>query len=146
MDFKRHLDESKDMRELFTTLADDLLQRDVVLSRLLWFSALESHRLSGKFFKTYVAQYYEDLADHVRRRQARGDLRKVDPMLAARGFLGMVAYHFLIQELFGAKRYQKFDRHKVSETMADIWLTGLANERQSRNGDGKHANGAGHPK
>lgn len=142
----RRLEESKDIREVFTTLAEDLLQRDVTLSRLFWFSALENHRLSARFFKTYIAKYYEELAEHVRRQQSRGEFRKVDPMLAARGFLGMVAYHFLIQELFGAKRYQKFDCREVSEVMADIWLTGVAAERPSRNGAGEHANGARHLK
>ena len=145
-EMSRRLAESKDIHELFTTLAEDLLQRDVTLSRLLWFSALENHRLAGRFFKTYVAKYYEELAEHVRQKQARGEFRKIDPMLAARGFLGMVAYHFLIQELFGAKRYQKFDCHKVSETMADIWLTGVAAARPSKNGEGGHGDEARHLK
>lgn len=143
-ELSRRLEGSKDLHELFTALAEDLLQRDVTLSRLLWFSALENHRLAGRFFKTYVAKYYEELAEHVRLHQSRGEFRKVDPLLAARGFLGMVAYHFLIQELFGAKRYQKFDCHKVSETMADIWLTGVTAERPSRNGAGEHARDARH--
>ena len=49
----------------------------------------------------------------------------VDPLLAARGFLGMVWYHFQIQELFGGKRVQTFDPHHVSETLVDVWLHGM---------------------
>jgi AcrR family transcriptional regulator len=115
-------------REFFAAIADDILRRnseDTTLSRLLLFSALERHHLSHRFFRTYVAQYYEALADHIRRGIREGSFRRVDPLLAARGFLGMVIYHFLIQELFGGKRYQKFDPRKVSDTLTDIWLEGM---------------------
>jgi len=37
----------------------------------------------------------------------------------------MVAHHLQIQELFGGKRYQKFDPRRASETMANIWLHGM---------------------
>ena len=45
--------------------------------------------------------------------------------MAARGFLGMVAYHFLIQEFFSGEQYQKFDPAKVADTLAGIWLAGI---------------------
>src|SRR5262249_27717863 len=125
-----------DAHELFVSVAQDILQRDVTLSRLLWFSALENHRLAGRFFKTYVVKYYEELAAHIRKRMRGGEFRDMDPLLAARGFLGLVAYHFQIQELFGAKRYQKFDSHKVSKTLTEIWLHGVKAARPSRNENG----------
>ncbi len=125
-------------RELFAAIGRDLLERnakDVTLSRLLLFSALENHRLSHRFFRTYIAEYYEALAEHIRRRVGEGKFRRVDPLVAARGFLGMVIYHFLIQELFGGKRYQKFDSRKVCAILADIWLQGmLAHTSSSRPG------------
>jgi hypothetical protein len=31
----------------------------------------------------------------------------------------------LVQEIFGAKRYQDFDVKEVSETLTDIWLGGM---------------------
>lgn len=115
-------------REIFAGIAEDILRRnteDSTLGRLLLFSALENHRLSHRFFQTFVAKRYETLAEHIRARIRDGAFRHVDPLLAARGFLGMVIYHFLIQELFGGKRYQKFDLRRVSETLADIWLRGM---------------------
>jgi hypothetical protein len=72
-----------------------------------------------------VAEFYERLAGYIRQQVRAGRFRKIDPLLAARGFVGMVSYHFLIQELFGGKRYQKFDLNKVSSTLADIWLQGM---------------------
>ena len=123
-----------DDRELFTAIAQDWLERkrkDVAMSRLLLFTALENHRLSHRFFRTHVARYYETLAERIRKRIQEGVFRPVDPLLAARGFLGMVIYHIWVQELFGGGKYQKFDSRLVGSTLTDIWLQGV---RVSGNG------------
>lgn len=132
--------------DLFTEIATDILERranDQTLSRLLLFSALENHKLSSRFFRTYVADYYEVLAGFIRERIDRGDFRKVDPLLAARGFLGMVIYYSWVQELFGGKRYHKFDVQQVSKTMAEIWLRGMqtSSENPDRVSGNSHKNG-----
>jgi AcrR family transcriptional regulator len=114
-----------DDRAKLAAIAEELLSRDVTLSRLLLYTALENHELSHRFFRTHVAQYLEMLADYVRQGIAAGRFRDVDPLLAARGFLGMLVYHFQIQELFGGKRVQTFDTHHVSETLVDLWLKGM---------------------
>src|SRR4029077_15909752 len=116
--------------ESFNAIAREFLvrnARDTELTRLLWFTALESHSLSRRFFRTYVAVYYEALAEYIRRRVREGAFRQVDPLLSARGFLGMVVYHFLVQELFGGQKYQKFDPEMVAGSLAGIWLNGMRN-------------------
>ncbi|HKV91685.1 MAG TPA: TetR/AcrR family transcriptional regulator [Candidatus Angelobacter sp.] len=116
--------------EIFAAIAREFLTRtarDTELTRLLWFTALENHTLSRRFFRTYVAVYYEALADYIRSRASEGAFRKVDPLVSARGFLGMVVYHFLVQELFGGAKYQKFNPATVAETLAGIWLDGMQN-------------------
>ncbi len=126
--FQENPGADKDERKFFAAIAGDILRRnteDITLSRLLLFSALERHQLSHRFFRTYVAGYYEALADQIRKRIREGSFRRVDPLLAARGFLGMVIYHFLTQELFGGKRIHKFDPNEVTETLTDIWLEGM---------------------
>ena len=115
-------------REILSAIATQILERrakDQSLSRLLIYSALENHRLSGRFFRNYVAEYYDLLADYVRQGIEQGRFRQVSPLLAARGFLGMVIYHSWIQELYGGKRYQKFSVQEVSESFADLWLEGM---------------------
>jgi AcrR family transcriptional regulator len=112
-------------RELLTAIAQELLGRDVTLSRLLLYTALENHELTARFFRTHVAQYLEVLADYIRAGIAAGRFREVDPLLAARGFVGMIWYHFQIQELFGGKRVQTFDPSHVAATLVDIWLGGM---------------------
>lgn len=115
-------------REIFTAIAEDILRRrakDTDLSRLLLFSALENQRRSQRFFQTHVATYYELIAEYIRKRIDDGAFRAVNPLLAARAFVGMVVYHSQIQEIYGAKRYQDFDVKEVSQTLADIWLGGM---------------------
>jgi AcrR family transcriptional regulator len=133
--------------QVFTALAREFLvrtPRDTELTRLLWFTALENHTLSERFFRTYVAVYYEALAGYIHQRIRAGRFRKIDPLLAARGFFGMVVYHFLVQELFGGEKYQKFDAEEVAATLAAIWLAGMQSPeaysgRNGSNGHSRHA-------
>ena len=122
--------------EVFQEIARDILartQRDRQLTRLLWFTALENHELSARFFRTFIADYYEAFASYIRKRIRLGVFRKTDPLVAARGFVGMVAYHFLIQEFFSGEQYQRFDPEKVAETLASIWLAGMQTPGQENN-------------
>lgn len=126
-------------REALAKLAEEILRRneaDPSMTRLYFFTALENHKLSHRMFRTYALEYYEILADYIRTRIRRGQFRNVDARLAARSFIGMIAQHYQTQELFGAKRYQKFDSRQVSETLTDIWLGGLIAQNGKRNGNG----------
>jgi AcrR family transcriptional regulator len=139
---KKILKEGKGDLEVFQAIARQILERsarDRELTRLLWFTALENHELSVRFFKIFVAEYYEALAGYIRTRIRQGVFRRVDPLLAARGFLGMVVYHFLVQELFGGEQYRNFDTEEVAATLAGIWLAGMMNPGASRmNGQNGH--------
>ncbi len=124
-------------QEALAGVAEDILRRnmdDPTRTRLFLFSALESHALSRRFFRTHVVRYYDVLADYIRERIRRGEFRRVDPRLAARSFLGMVAHHYQVQELFGGKHYQRFDPRRVSQTLADIWLSGMHAPNGHRSG------------
>lgn len=115
--------------EMFTDIARHVLNRnlsDPAKSRLLLFSGLENHRLSQRFFKTYMSEWYELLAGYIRRQIANGRFRNVDPVLAARGFFGMIFHHYLVQEIFGGARYQSYEIEQVVQTMAGLWLRGIS--------------------
>ena len=129
-----NLEAGGDDLDVLSRVAFEVLERrakDQTLSRLLLFSALEKHELSERFFRNYIVNYFEVLARFVRQGIAAGRFRKVDPLLAARGFLGMVVYHSWIQELYGGKRVQDFDLREVSRTLAGIWLRGVQVEKKS---------------
>jgi AcrR family transcriptional regulator len=134
-----NLEEGGNDLDVLCRVAFDLLERrakDQNLSRLSLYSALEKHELSERFFRNYIANYFAVLERFVREGIAGGRFRKVDPLLAARGFLGMVVYHSWIQELYGGKGIQDFDLLMVSQSLADIWLqgvrTGNGNQRKSK--------------
>lgn len=123
-----NLDAPGDDLEVLSRVAFEVLDRraqDQTLSRLLLFSALEKHELSERFFRNYIENYFDVLARFVRQGISAGRFRRVDPLLAARGFVGMLVYHSWIQELFGGKEVQDFDLHVVSRTLARTWLEGV---------------------
>jgi AcrR family transcriptional regulator len=133
--------------QVFSAVAREFLLRsehDRELTRLLWFTALENHELSSRFFNTFVADYYQALAGHIRERIRQGAFRKTDPLLAAGGFLGMVVYHFLVQELFGGEQFQEFDPVKVAETLSQIWLAGMQNPAAHGTGNGSNGSNGHH--
>jgi AcrR family transcriptional regulator len=129
--------------DILSGLAEDILERrakDQTLSRLLLYSALENHRLSNRFFRAFISGYYELLAEYIERRTRAGAFRPVDPMLAARAFLGMIIYHSWVQELFAGKRYQRLSVQQVSRRLVDVWLQGML-QPVRRNGVRKPAHG-----
>lgn len=112
----------------FAAIAGDLLTRnfsDSRLYRLLLFCALEDHELSHRFFRRYIWDYYTGVAEHIRRRIAEGAFRDVDPMLAARAFIGMVLHYFLVEELFRGRRPGASEIKRLSQALSVSWLAGM---------------------
>lgn len=94
--------EKRDDTRVFTIIAKFRIHRgaDPSLLRLLLFSALEGHELSDMFFRNRHRVFYEYLAGYIGRRMREGAFRKVDPLLAAQAFIGMIVYHRLLHEIF----------------------------------------------
>jgi len=140
---EEYLTSGRSDEEILTAIAETLLvrtQQDTTLTRLLLFSALRNAELSEQFFRTYVTDCYELLANYIRLGIEQGRFRPVDPLLAARSFLGMFTYHILVQEIFGGERHQKFDSRTVARQLTGIWLNGIAvvsanNGRQAESKD-----------
>ena len=100
-------------------------EQDPSLMRLLLFSALEGHDLSQLFFESKVRGLHEFLSDYIERRIADGAFQSVDPLLAARGFVGMVAHYLLIHEIFGVKRPAGLLPEHVIDTFVRLFLQGI---------------------
>lgn len=121
---KELLESGLDDETMLHKLAADLLERherDLTLTRLLFFSALEAHELSHRFAQTYLADFYETITSYIRRRIREGAFRPVDPSFAARAFFGMVFQYLLACQLFGIKA----EPQKAAVTFTDIWLKGM---------------------
>lgn len=120
--------EKRDDERVFTLIAGFRIHRgsDPSLLRLLLFSALEGHELSDMFFRNRHRVFYEFLAGYIAKRTKEGAFRKVDPLLAAQSFIGMIVYHRLLHEIF------KVPPHCTPEEAVsgyvDVFLEGLRNE------------------
>jgi len=100
-------------------------ERDPSLMRLLLFSALEGHELSEIFFESRVRRLHEFLSSYIRKRVEEGRFRPVDPLVVARGFIGMVIHYLLIHEVFGVKRPPRSSPEEVVELFVSIFLKGI---------------------
>ncbi len=116
----------RDDRRVFTLIAGYRIRpgADPTLLRLLLFSALEGHELSDMFFGKHHKVFYDRLAAYIQARVEDGAFRQVDPLLAARAFIGMVVHHRLLHEIFGVRMDRSHD--DTVSTYVDIFLQGLA--------------------
>jgi|SRR5205823_5944854 len=119
-----------DTRDVLAAIAENLLDRtseDADLTRLLLFSALRNSELSENFFRTYMAGIYEAIASFIRHGIRKGQFRRVDPVMAARGFMGMISSHILLEELLGESRNRSTPQ-VLGRQLADLWLNGMSLE------------------
>ncbi len=123
-DLKTLADEQHD-EKVFTYIAKTIVEQapDIQLIRLLFFSALEEHELSDMFFQNHVRVFYDFLAGYIDRRIREKAFRSVDPLLAARAFMGMLIYHRLLSQLFQVPVPQK--PQEIEATFVTIFLDGL---------------------
>lgn len=103
---------------------------DPTLLRLLLFSALEGDELSDMFFGKHHMIFYEHVAAYVRTRIDEGAFRDVDPLLAARAFIGMVVHHRLLHEIFGVPMHRSHE--DTVETYVELFLHGLTRPTPTR--------------
>lgn len=113
----------------FAIQALDKHQSDVAFMRLLFYSALEEHELAERFFGEFVTEIYKFLGNYIQKRQTAGALRKVDPKIIVRSFLGMLIHHSLNNILWDKKRrILDIDNDTAARSFAEIVLRGASNE------------------
>jgi AcrR family transcriptional regulator len=129
----------QDDYRVFTMIASYRIRPcvDSTFLRLLLFSALERHELSEMFFGKHHKVFYDHLATYIRTRITDGAFRPVDPLLAARAFIGMVVHHRLLHEIFGVPMHQSHE--DTVATYVDLFLTGLIKMPASRKSSGRHS-------
>ena len=125
LDAMEESSKKRDDRRVFSIIAGYRIRPDVdsTLLRLLLFSALEGHELSDMFFVKHHKVFYERLATYIRTRIKEGAFRAIDPLLAARAFIGMVVHHRLLHEIFGVPQHRSHG--ETVATYVDLFLQGL---------------------
>lgn len=124
-------EKKRDDRRVFSLIAGYRIRPgvDPTLLRLLLFSALEGHELSDMFFDKHHKVFYDHLAAYIQTRVEDGAFRQVDPLLAARAFIGMVVHHRLLHEIFGVPMDRSHD--DTVSTYVDVFLHGLVEAPQT---------------
>ena len=115
----------RDDHRVFTMIASYRIRPgvDSTFLRLLLFSALEGHELSEMFFGKHLKVFYDHLTTYIRTRIEEGAFRPLDPLLAARAFIGVVVHHRLLHEIFNVPMQQSHE--DTVATYVDLFLTGL---------------------
>ncbi len=115
----------RDDRRVFTLIASFRIRPgvDPTLLRLLLFSALEGHELSDMFFGKHHKIFYDHLAAYIGTRIQEGAFRRIDPLLAARAFIGLVVHHRLLHEIFGVPMHRS--NEETVSSYVDLFLHGL---------------------
>ncbi|MDX6712515.1 MAG: hypothetical protein QOH96_3531 [Blastocatellia bacterium] len=99
--------------------------------RLLMHSALEGHELSQMFWDRTVTRTYEFLGGYIRRRQAAGALRAMDPGLAVRAFFGMLIHHSINNNLWDkARQILDISNEQAALEYTEILLRGTFSNAQ----------------
>ena len=122
-----------DDRQVFETLAFHILEfheQDDTAMRLLLYSALEGHELAEMITRNFILKAHQQLAEYVKKRIADGVFRRVDPMVAVRGFLGMVIGHVMNKKFFfcpGGPIRLKITNREAAAAFTDIFLASMTN-------------------
>ena len=126
-----------DDRGVFGGLAKliiEALQADPAFFRILLYTALEGHSLAEPFFRQRMAALREFLSGYIARRTREGAFRKLDPVLAARAFIGMVWDYVLVRELFQQKESYPISGEAAADTFVSIFLDGMTAGKEGRRG------------
>jgi AcrR family transcriptional regulator len=123
---------AKDDRKVFESLALNLLDfhdQDDTAMRLLLYSALEGHELAEMIFRNHILKTHRQVADYVKTRIADGAFRRIDPMTAVRGFLGMVINHVMHKKFFQQNDNEilAVSNRQAAERLTDFFLASMTN-------------------
>jgi AcrR family transcriptional regulator len=123
----------RDDRQVFETLASHILEfheHDDTAMRLLLYSALEGHELAEMITRNFILKTHQQLAEYVKKRMAEGVFRRVDPMVAVRGFLGMVIGHVMNKKFFfcpGGPIRLNITNREAAAAFTDLFLASMTN-------------------
>lgn len=118
---------AEDDAAFFTRLGELVLgwhEEQPQMLRLLLFSALEGHAYAELFFERQIAVYYRVLTEYLEQRMKKNALRKMDPLIAARAYTGMLAHHAMVAHVY-QNRNLAANTKQVVEGFVRIFLDGM---------------------
>ncbi|MGD9895589.1 MAG: TetR/AcrR family transcriptional regulator [Candidatus Methylacidiphilaceae bacterium] len=109
-------------RAMFASVEDD-----PQFLRIFYFSGLEGHDLSAMFFETYIQKFNQCLGSYIHSKCREGVFRRIDPLLAARAFTGLIRHYLVVQTLF-PETLREFDAEKEIDGLVDLFLHGVVRQ------------------
>lgn len=124
--------ERGDDRKVFEAFAFHMLEfhdHDDTAMRILFYSALEGHELAEMIFTNHILKQHRSLADYIKKRMTEGAFRRADPIIAVRGFVGMVMNQAMIKKFFGSagRELLNFTNRQAAASFADLFLASMTN-------------------
>jgi AcrR family transcriptional regulator len=93
--------------------------------RIITNAALERSGIAFAAVRERLLPIVHCIQAHLSEYIAKGGLRKVDPLVAARLIIAAAIFHYELYELFGAKKVADFSQADLSHVYADILYAGL---------------------
>lgn len=84
------------------------------------------------FFREIILKNNRRLAAVLERGMAGGELRRADPLVAARSLIGMLLGFVLSQKILGGERVLPLSERRVVDTVTSIFLDGIARREPGR--------------
>lgn len=124
--------ERGDDRQVFESFAFHILEfheHDDTAMRILFYSALEGHELAEMIFTNHILKQHRRLTEYVKKRIAEGAFRQVDPIIAVRGFVGMVMNQAMTRKFFrhAGREFVNFSNRQAAEKFTDLLMASLTN-------------------
>lgn len=124
--------ERGDDRQVFELFAFHILEfheHDDTAMRILFYSALEGHELAEMIFTNHILKQHRRLVEYVKKRIAAGVFRQVDPIIAVRGFVGMVMNQAMTRKFFrhAGREFVNFSNRQAAEKFTDLLMASLTN-------------------
>jgi AcrR family transcriptional regulator len=125
--------EQSDDRQVFETLAFHVLEfheRDDTAMRLILYSVLEGHELAEIITRNFILKIHQQMAEYIKKRMADGYFRRMDPILAVRGFMGMVMSHVMNKKFFlcpGSPMTLNITNRQAAIAFTDLFLAAMTN-------------------
>ncbi|MFZ5980914.1 MAG: TetR/AcrR family transcriptional regulator [Candidatus Zixiibacteriota bacterium] len=122
------VEHSSDIEEILNLIANHILTNNLKqteLSRLLLYASLERHNLARYVFAAVRMPYIELLTTAFTRLIEADFIRKINPVITARCFVGMVMDCAVSRNLWGNIQGKKFQVKEVLGNNVPIYVLGL---------------------
>jgi AcrR family transcriptional regulator len=98
---------------------------NVAVFRILLSEAIRFPQISEMMYRTAISRVFGLVVRYLEHQMELGRMRRVDPLIATRSFIGMFIAHILVREVFRQPEALATTDDAVIQTAVDIFLGGM---------------------